>query len=56
MSDIDLRASELVLELESLGHYGLGYFAGLLVERRPALAEELIIAIKLNQEELKDGC
>ena len=53
MSDLDLKASELVLELEKLGMYGLGYFAGLLVERRPILAEELVIAIKLNQEEMK---
>ena len=52
MNDIDLRASELVLELESLGHYGLGYFAGLLVENRPLLAEELVVAINLNREEL----
>jgi hypothetical protein len=53
MSELDLRASELVLELEGLGMYGLGYFAGLLVERRPMLAEELVIAIKLNQEEMQ---
>lgn len=53
MSEIDLKASELVLELEGLGHFGLGYFAGLLVERRPLLAEELVIAIKLNQEEMQ---
>jgi hypothetical protein len=52
MSEIDLRASELVLELEGLGSYGLGYFAGLLVERRPTMAEELIIAINLNKDEL----
>ena len=53
MKNIDLQASELVVELEALDHYGLGYFAGVLVERRPCLAEELVIAIKLNQEELE---
>lgn len=53
MSEIDLKASALVLELEGLGHFGLGYFAGLLVERRPLLAEELVVAIKLNQEEIE---
>jgi hypothetical protein len=53
MSDIDLKASELVLELEKMGLYGLGYFAGLLVERKPNMAEQLRIAIKLNQEEMK---
>ena len=53
MKNIDLHASELVMELEALDHYGLGYFAGVLVERRPCLAEELVIAIKLNQEELE---
>ncbi len=53
MKNIDLHASELVMELEALDHYGLGYFAGVLVERRQALAEELVIAIKLNQEELE---
>jgi hypothetical protein len=52
MKNIDLHASELVMELEALDHYGLGYFAGVLVERRQALAEELVIAIELNQEEL----
>jgi hypothetical protein len=51
-NDIELRASELVMELEGLGKYGLGYFSGLLVEYKPALAEELVICIKLNQEEL----
>lgn len=54
MSDLELQCSELVLELEGLGHYGLGYFAGVLVERRPALAEELIVAIQLNQDELRN--
>jgi hypothetical protein len=53
MNEIDLKASELVLELEGLGQFGLGYFAGLLVECKPLLAEELVIAIKLNQEEMK---
>lgn len=53
MSDIDLRASELVLELEKLGMYGLGYFAGLLVERKPNMAEQLRIAIEINQKELE---
>lgn len=53
MKDLELRCSELVLELDALGHYGLGYFAGILVERRPLLADELIVSIKLNQEELK---
>jgi hypothetical protein len=52
MNDIELRASELVIELEGLGKYGLGYFSGLLVEYKPALAEELVVCIKLNQEEL----
>ena len=54
MSNLELNCSELVLELEALGHYGLGYFAGVLVERRPALAEELIVAIQLNQDELRN--
>ena len=54
MSDLELTCSDLVLELEGLGQYGLGYFAGVLVERRPALAEELIVAIQLNQDELRD--
>jgi hypothetical protein len=53
MSELDLQCSELVRELEGLGHYGLGYFAGLLVEYKPALAEELLVAIRLNQEEMK---
>jgi hypothetical protein len=53
MSDIDLKASELVLELEKLGLYGLGYFAGLLVERKPNMAEQLRVAIEVNQEEIK---
>lgn len=53
MKDLELRCSELVLELEELGYYGLGYFAGVLVERRPALADALKAAIELNQEELK---
>ena len=53
MNDIDLKASELVLELEKLGMYGIGYFAGLLVERRPNMAEQLRVAIEVNQEELK---
>jgi hypothetical protein len=52
MKNIDLHASELVMELEGLGHYGLGYFAGVLVERRRTLAEELVIAIELNKEGL----
>ena len=52
MSDLDLKASELVLELEKLGMYGLGYFAGLLVERKPNMAEQLRIAIELNQNEV----
>ena len=52
MKNIDLHASELVMELEALGHYGVGYFAGVLVERRAELAEELAIAIKLNKEGL----
>lgn len=51
-NDIELRASELVMEIEGLGHYGLGYFAGLLVEYKPVLAEELVVCIKLNQEEM----
>jgi hypothetical protein len=51
MSELDLQCSELVRELEGLGHYGIGYFAGLLVEYRPVLAEELSAAIKLNQDE-----
>jgi hypothetical protein len=53
MKNIDLHASELVMELEALDHYGLGYFAGVLVERRQALAEELVIAIELNKEGLE---
>lgn len=52
MKDIDIAASQLVLDLESIGLYGLGYFAGLLVERRPDMAEQLRIAIELNQKEL----
>ena len=52
MKNIDLQASELVMELEALDHYGLGYFAGVLVERRRTLAEELVIAIELNKEGL----
>jgi hypothetical protein len=52
MKNIDLHASELVMELEALDHYGLGYFAGVLVERRRTLAEELVIAIELNKEGL----
>lgn len=52
MKEIDIEASNLVLGLESIGLYGLGYFAGLLVERRPELAEQLRIAIELNQKEL----
>lgn len=52
MKNIDLHASELVMELEGLGHYGLGYFAGVLVERRRTLAEELVVAIELNKEGL----
>jgi hypothetical protein len=54
MNDIDLKAAELVLELEKLGLYGLGYFAGLLVERKPNMAEQLVLAIKLNQEEMQN--
>lgn len=54
-NDIELRASELVMEIEGLGHYGLGYFAGLLVEYKPVLAEELVVCIKLNQEEMLDA-
>lgn len=52
MKNIDLHASELVMELEALDHYGLGYFAGVLVERRRTLAEELVVAIELNKEGL----
>ena len=52
MKNIDLHASELVMELEAIDHYGLGYFAGVLVERRRTLAEELVIAIELNKEGL----
>ena len=54
MDDLELRCSDMVLSLEELGQYGLGYFAGVLVERRPSLAEELIVAIQLNQEEVRD--
>jgi hypothetical protein len=54
MSELDLQCSELVRELEGMGQFGLGYFAGLLVEYKPQLAEELVIAIKLNQEELNN--
>ena len=53
MKDLDLKCSELVQELESMGQYGIGYFAGLLVEYKPLLASALAEAIKLNQEEMK---
>lgn len=52
--EIEVKASWLILELESMGKYGTAQFAGVLVERRPELAEELRIAIELNQEELKN--
>jgi hypothetical protein len=51
--EIELKASNLILELESMGKYGIAQFAGVLVERRPELADELALCIKLNQEELK---
>ena len=51
--EIELKASNLILELESMGKYGIAQFAGVLVERRPELANELALCIKLNQEELK---
>ena len=54
MKDLELKCSELVTELESMGHYGIGYFAGLLVEYKPVLASALAEAIKLNQEDLKN--
>jgi hypothetical protein len=51
--EIELKASNLILELESMGKYGIAQLAGVLVERRPELADELALCIKLNQEELK---
>jgi hypothetical protein len=53
MKDLELKCSEMVEDLESIGLYGLGYFAGLLVEYRPNLAAALVEAIKLNQEEIE---
>lgn len=50
---IEVKAARLILELEEIGLYGIGQFAGVLVERRPELAEQLVLAIKLNQEEMK---
>lgn len=55
MRDLELRCSNLVQELESIGQFGIGYFAGLLVEYKPILAVALAEAIKLNQEELHNG-
>ena len=51
--EIEVKAAWLILELESMGKYGTAQFAGVLVERRPELAEELRIAIELNQKEIK---
>jgi hypothetical protein len=51
--EIESKASNLILELESMGKYGIAQLAGVLVERRPELADELALCIKLNQEELK---
>lgn len=50
--EIEVKAAWLILELESMGKYGTAQFAGVLVERRPELAEELRIAIELNQREI----
>ena len=50
--EIELKASQLILELESMGQYGIAQFAGVLVERRPLLAQSLKIAIDLNEKEL----
>jgi hypothetical protein len=52
MSDIDLKASELVLELESIGNFGTGHFARVMVERRPELAKALYAALQLSFEDL----
>jgi hypothetical protein len=51
LKDLELECSQLVLDLETLGMYGLGYFAGLLVENRPQMAQALAEAIRLNFEE-----
>lgn len=52
MSEIDLKASELVLELDSIGNYGTGYFARVMVERRPELAKALYAALEVSFEDL----
>ena len=44
---IEMKISEIVLELSDMGRYGIGQLAGVLVERRPDLA----VALKVSIEE-----
>jgi len=51
MKDFELRISDLALEIDSIGHYGIGYLAGVLVERRLATAKALYAALELTIQE-----
>ena len=55
MRDLELRCSNLVQELESIGQFGIGYFAGLLVEYKPILAVALAEAIDRKSTRLNSS-
>jgi hypothetical protein len=52
MIDLDLKASELVLLLDTLTQFEIALVAGIMAERRPVLAQQLSAALKLNLDEI----
>jgi hypothetical protein len=49
-----LKASDLALMLRDCTQYEIGYLCGILAEREPVLAQQFVIALKLNLEDIYD--